>query len=133
MNHARVSVARRPDRRAGWRSRTDPAPAIRIKRWDALRDGPLTEAGLRKNLDAMGFETTSRTYSPGPIAAVHTDGRLRIQAVLSGEVRVTIDGESAILTAGDAIYIPGGGIRCVEVLGSPAAYCLEGAYRTDAG
>ncbi len=93
----------------------------------------MTEAGLRKNLDAMGFETTSRTYSPGLIAAVHTDGRPGIQAVLSGEVRVTIDGESAILTAGDAIYIPGRGIRCVEVVGPPAAYCLEGAYRTDAG
>jgi mannose-6-phosphate isomerase-like protein (cupin superfamily) len=133
MNHAPVFVARRPDRRAGWRSRIDPASTIQIERWDAVRNGLLTEAGLRRNLDAMGFETTSRLYSPGPIAAVHTDCRLRIQAVLSGEVRVTIDGESVTLTPGDAIFIPAGAIRCVEVVGSPAAYCLEGAYRLDAG
>jgi quercetin dioxygenase-like cupin family protein len=133
MNHTTVFVARRPDRRAGWRSRIDPVPSIRLERWDALRDGPLTEAGLRRNLHAMGFETTSRMYSPGPIAAVHTDWRLRIQAVLSGEAKVTIDGESVVLAAGDAIYIPGGAVRCVEVVGSADAYCLEGAYRTDAG
>ncbi len=111
----------------------DPGPAIRIERWDPRRDGPLTEAGLRAHLQSLGFDAVSRVYSPGPIVAVHTDSRLRIQAVLSGEVRVTIDGESAVLTAGDAVFIPGGAIRCVEAIGSPAAYCLEGVYRSDVG
>lgn len=133
MNSAAVSVAKRPDRRAAWRSTADAPSSIRVERWDARRDGPLTEAGLRQSLLARGYETAARTYASGPIASVHTDGRPRVQAILSGEVRVTFDGQSALLSAGDAIYISGGGIRCIEVVGSPAARSLEGACRADAG
>lgn len=122
-------ATRRPDRRAGWKATMEHGTAIRIERWDPGRDGPLTEAALRAHLEALGFDVAVRLYSPGPIVAVHTDARLRIQAVLSGEVRVTIDGDSAVLTAGDAVFIPGGAIRCIEALGSPAAHCLEGAFR----
>lgn len=126
-------AARRPDRRAGWKAGTHAPSAIRFEHWDARRDGPLTEDALRAHLQALGFEAVPRTYSSGPIVAVHTDSRPRIQAVVSGELRVTIDGESAVLAPGDAAYIPAGAIRCIEVLGSPAARCLEGAHRTAAG
>ena len=133
MINAAVFATRRPDRRAGWRRKMESGPTIRVERWDPRRDGPLTEAGLRAHLQSLGFDAVLRVYSPGPIVAVHTDSRLRIQAVLSGEVRVTIDGEAVTLTAGEAVFIPGGAIRCIEALGSPAAHCLEGVFHTNVG
>ena len=45
-----------------------------------------------------------------------------------GIVKVTLDGESAILTAGDIVYVPRGAARRVEVVGSATAHCLDALY-----
>ena len=44
-------------------------------------------------------------------------------------VRITLDDESAILTAGDMVYIPRGSVRQVEVVGSETAHCLDAHAR----
>jgi quercetin dioxygenase-like cupin family protein len=57
------------------------------------------------------------------------DGAERIEAVVSGLVKVTIDGESAILTAGDVVFVPRGAARRVEVVGTSPASSLQAVYR----
>jgi quercetin dioxygenase-like cupin family protein len=42
---------------------------------------------------------------------------------------VTIDGESAILTAGDLVFLPRGAVRRLEVVGPSPVLCLEGIAR----
>jgi mannose-6-phosphate isomerase-like protein (cupin superfamily) len=103
---------------------------LRIERWDVRRDGALTESALQQKLVGLGFDVAPRTYHAGGNPFTHTDARERIQGVAAGFVRVTLDGESAILSAGDILFVPRGAGRRVEVVGTSAAYCLEGVYRS---
>jgi quercetin dioxygenase-like cupin family protein len=104
---------------------------MRIERWDVRRDGPLTQAALEHKVRALGYQPSSRTYPAGAIVAPQIDGRERIDAVVSGLIKVTIEGESAILTAGDLVFVPHGAARRLEVVGASAAYCLEAVFRTE--
>jgi quercetin dioxygenase-like cupin family protein len=101
---------------------------MRIDRWDVRRDGALSEAALDKKIQSQGYEGGLRIYPAGAMVSAQTDGRERIQGVVRGLIKVTIDGESAILTAGDVVFVPRGAVRRVEVIGSAAAHCLEAIY-----
>jgi hypothetical protein len=105
---------------------------MRIERWDVRRDGPLSQAALEHKLLALGYEPMLRTYPAGATAAGQTHTRERIEAVVSGLIKVTIDGESAILTAGDIVFVPRGAARRLEVIGTSAAYCLEAVFHASA-
>lgn len=100
---------------------------MRIERWDPRRDGPLSETALRQKLEARGYQVSTCSWPSGAIVAGHAQPRERIDAVISGLLKVTIDGESAILTAGDMVFVPHGAIRRVEVVGPAPVHCLEGA------
>jgi len=98
---------------------------IRIERWDVRRDGPLSQTALEQKVRALGYEPTLRTYPAGAIAAAQAGATESVEAVVSGLVKITLDGESAILTAGDIIFVPRGCARRLEVVGTSPAYCLE--------
>jgi quercetin dioxygenase-like cupin family protein len=102
---------------------------MRIERWDARRDGPLSQTALQQKLEARGYEVSARSYPGGTVAAGQAEPWERIQAVVTGLVKVTIDGESAILTAGDLVFVPRGAVLRLEVVGSSPALCLEGGAR----
>jgi quercetin dioxygenase-like cupin family protein len=131
MNIATVSAPRTWILGGAGRLRTGMMLLMRIERWDVRRDGPLSQAALEHKLQALGYEPMLRTYPAGTIAAAQTDTRERIEAVVSGLIKVTIDGESAILTAGDIVFIPRGAARRLEVVGSSPAYCLESIFRAE--
>jgi quercetin dioxygenase-like cupin family protein len=103
---------------------------MRIERWDARRDGPLNDVALRQKLEARGFSVSGRTFPGGAVAAAQADSRDRVQAVVSGLLKVTIDGESAILTAGDMVFVPRGAIRRVEVVGLAPVRFFEAIERS---
>jgi cupin domain len=105
---------------------------MRIERWDIRRDGALTDAALLHKLQALGFEPIRRAYPTGAMAAAKIDNRACVEAVISGLVKVTIDEEPAILTAGDIVFIPPGASRRLEVVGTSSAYCFEAASRDEA-
>jgi Cupin domain len=98
---------------------------MRIERWDVRRDGPLSEGALDQKLRALGYHTVSRTYPADAISATQADMTERAEAVVSGLIKVTLDGESAILTAGDIVFVPPGASRRLEVIGGSPAYCFE--------
>ena len=104
---------------------------MRIERWDVRRDGPLNQAALEHKIRALGYDPVLRTYPAGAIAAAQTDTRERIDAVVAGLIKVTIDAESAILTAGDLVFVPRGAARRLEVVGTSPAHCLEATFRTE--
>jgi quercetin dioxygenase-like cupin family protein len=105
---------------------------MRIDRWDVRRDGPLSEVTLQQKIQSLGYDVMPRAYPAGSIAAAQSDARERIFAVVRGLIKVTIDGESAILAAGDVVFVPRGSVRRVEVVGTFSAHCLEAVYRTGA-
>jgi glyoxylate utilization-related uncharacterized protein len=103
---------------------------MRIDRWDVRRDGPLTEAALEHKLRARGYDPEVRMYPAGAIVAPPPDALERVEAVVSGLIKVTIEGESAILTAGDLVFVPHGAARRLEVVGAAPVHCLEGVFRS---
>ena len=101
---------------------------MRIDRWDPRRDGPVTEAALRQQVESCGYQVSTYAWPAGTVVAAQTQARERVDAVVAGIVKVTLDGESAILTAGDIVYVPRGAVRRVEVVGSATAHCLDALY-----
>jgi quercetin dioxygenase-like cupin family protein len=101
---------------------------MRIERWDSRREGPVTESALRQKVQSGGYEVSSLAWPPGTILPAETQYRERIDAVVTGIVKITLDGESAILTAGDMVFVPRGAIRRVEVVGPTPVRCLDAVY-----
>jgi glyoxylate utilization-related uncharacterized protein len=130
MTFSAAAFARRKDMEALARSRTGMMMLMRLERWDVRRDGPLSEPALRQKIEALGYTAASRPYDVDSVAAARGDESERIEAVVSGLIKVTIDGETAILTAGDIVFVPGGAVWRVEVVGSTPASSLQAVYRT---
>jgi quercetin dioxygenase-like cupin family protein len=105
---------------------------MRIDRWDPRRDGPVTEASVRQKLEAYGYQVSMLTWAGGTIVPGQAQDRERVDAVVTGIVKITLDGESAILTAGDIVYVPRGAVRRVEVVGSATAHCIDAVYANQA-
>lgn len=102
---------------------------MRIDRWDPRRDGPVSEAALRQKVEACGYEVSTFAWPAGTVVAAQPQDRERVDAVVAGILKITLDGESAILTAGDMVYVPRGAVRRVEVVGAFTAHCLDAVYR----
>jgi quercetin dioxygenase-like cupin family protein len=98
---------------------------LRIDRWDPQREGPFTEAALRRKVQSSGYEVCTQAWPAGTVVPPQTQYYDRVDAVLAGIVRITLDDESAILTAGDMVYVPRGAVRQVEVVGWETAHCLD--------
>ena len=101
---------------------------MRIERWDPRREGPVTESALRHKVESIGYEVSRYAWPAGTVVPSQTHDKERVGAVVTGIVRITLDGESAILTAGDIVYVPRGAVRRVEVVGSFPAHCLDAVY-----
>jgi quercetin dioxygenase-like cupin family protein len=98
---------------------------LRIERWDPSADGPLTEAALRRKCEFNDCSVVRRTYQSGAVQPNETVSTDRVEAVISGLLRITIDGATAILAAGDAVFVPRGSMRRIEVVGAMPVVSLE--------
>jgi mannose-6-phosphate isomerase-like protein (cupin superfamily) len=114
----------------GTRVRSGMVLLMRIERWDVRRDGVLTEAALSDKLRTLGYDPLPRPLASGAIASARIHRRDRLEAVLAGLLKVTVDGESAILTAGDIVLIPAGTDRRLEAVGTSPVQCLEAVLRS---
>ena len=133
MTTSATPEARLAVRKAGDGVRSGMTLLMRIQRWDAHRDGTLTEGALQRKLKALGYDPLPRPNPAGAIASARVHRRDRLEAVLAGLLKVTIDGESAILTAGDIVFIPAGAARRVETVGTSPVHCLEAVLRPARG
>lgn len=98
---------------------------MRIDRWDTRRDGPLSEEALRQKLEGHGYQVSMHVWAPGTILPAQIQEDDIAQGVISGIVKLTLDGETAILTNGDVAYMPQGAVRRLEVVGSAPVCCFE--------
>ena len=89
----------------------------------------MTEAALRHKVESCGYQISTFAWPAGTVVSAQTQDRERVDAVVAGMLKITLDGESAILTAGDMVYVPRGAVRRVEVVGSSTAHCLDAVYR----
>ncbi len=102
-----------------------------LERWDEERDGPPTEEALRTRLEALGYRASRYVYPPGTFFAEHTHPVDKIDAVVSGRFRMTVEGTEVILEAGDCLAVPRGTSHSAEVVGDTSVVSLD-AIRIEA-
>jgi quercetin dioxygenase-like cupin family protein len=96
-----------------------------VDRWDPERDGPLSERALRRKLEGRGYGVARYVYPPGTRFPDHTHDVDKIDAVVAGRFRLTLEGEVVVLEAGDAIEVPRGAVHSAEVVGEDPVVSLD--------
>lgn len=99
--------------------------SVTVEPWDEKRDGPLSEAALRKKLEARGYRVSRYVYPPGTVFPDHTHGIDKIDAVVSGRFRMTLGRDAAVLEAGDCLAVPRGAVHSAEVVGDESVVSLD--------
>ena len=100
-----------------------------IHRWDAERDGPVTEAALRSRLEARGYVVSRYTYPPSTTFPDHTHEVDKVDAVLSGAFQIVLEGEEVVLRAGDAVEVPRGAVHRAAAVGDEPVVSLDAVRR----
>lgn len=96
-----------------------------VERWNEERDGPPTEAALRRALEERGYRVSRYVYPPGTVFPDHTHDVDKIDAVVSGRFRLTMEGEEVVLEAGDRLAVPKGTTHRAEVVGDEPVVSLD--------
>jgi quercetin dioxygenase-like cupin family protein len=96
-----------------------------VRHWNAVADGPLTEAALRAKLEALGYRVARYVYEPGTEFPDHVHGVDKIDAVVSGRFRLVVAGHLHTLGPGDWIEIGRGVRHAAKVMGEAAVVSLD--------
>jgi len=99
---------------------------MKLDRWNPDDDETLSESTLREKLQKLGYRVSRYVYPPGTAFPTHSHDVDKVDAVLSGEFRITMDGESVVLGAGDSVQVPRGAEHSAEVIGDRAVVSLDG-------
>src|SRR5262245_37628855 len=99
---------------------------MKIEHWNQSVDGPFSEGALRRKLERSGYEISRYIYPPGTSFADHAHGIDKMDAVVSGQFRMIVEGRELLLEAGDALAIPRGTVHSAEVVGDEVVVSLDG-------
>jgi quercetin dioxygenase-like cupin family protein len=98
---------------------------VDVERWDEDEDGPVEERPLREELEDRGYEVSRYVYPPGTRFPEHTHDVDKIDAVVSGRLRVALEGEEVVLGPGDRVAVPAGTPHTAEVAGDEPVVSLD--------
>jgi mannose-6-phosphate isomerase-like protein (cupin superfamily) len=98
---------------------------MQIEHWDEDRDGVLNEVNMRAKLEARGYRVSRYVYRPGTFFPEHEHGVDKIDGVLAGRFRMTMQGREAVLQAGDCLAVPRGMLHSAEVVGDVPVISLD--------
>ena len=98
---------------------------MELEHWNEEKEGPLSEAAIRRKLEERGYTVSRYFYPPGTYFAPHTHDVDKINAVLSGRFKLEMGGNSVILETGDALAVPKGAIHSAEVVGNESVVSLD--------
>jgi mannose-6-phosphate isomerase-like protein (cupin superfamily) len=104
---------------------------LQVNRWNQRDDGSLTATALQQKLTALGYEPLPGATPTDVVVSARLHRRGRADAVLAGLLKVTLDGEAVVLTAGDIVFVPGGAARRIEPVGNAPVRCIEAVFRAD--
>ncbi len=97
---------------------------VRVEHWQK-EWGPLSEAAMRRRLEAEGYSVSRYAYSPGTCFPEHTHGVDKKDTVLRGRLKIGVEGEEFVLGPGDMIEIPAGTVHTAEVVGDESVVSLD--------
>ncbi|MEC4986187.1 MAG: cupin domain-containing protein [Oscillatoria sp. PMC 1068.18] len=99
---------------------------MQVEHWNEQQDGSFSESALRKKLEQRGYRVSRYVYSPGMCFPDHTHPLAKIDAVVSGRFRMTMQGKTVILEAGDCLKVSCGEVHSAEVVGNQPVVSLDG-------
>ena len=98
---------------------------MHVEKWDEAKWGALTEANMRKTLEAEGYSVAKYTYPPGTFFPDHTHSFDKKDTVLRGRFRIRMLGEEVVLEPGDMITVPANTVHSAEVVGDEPVVSLD--------
>jgi quercetin dioxygenase-like cupin family protein len=98
---------------------------MQIEHWQIERDGALSETNMRRKLEDRGYRATKYVYPPGTYFPEHDHGVDKIDGVLSGRFRMSMNGASLVLEAGDLLVVPKHVFHTAEVVGDEPVVSLD--------
>jgi mannose-6-phosphate isomerase-like protein (cupin superfamily) len=98
---------------------------VQIEHWDERRDGILNEPNMRAKLEARGYRVSRYVYPPGTFFPEHEHAVDKIDGVLAGRFRMTLQGREVVLEPGDCLAVPRGSLHSAEVVGGAPVISLD--------
>lgn len=98
---------------------------LKVERWNPQLEGSLTLDGMQHKLAIAGYRGQTKQFLPGETIRDRRTALDIVNAVVEGELKITLDGESRMLRAGDCAFIPRGQVTSVEVLSKTRVVCIE--------
>ena len=83
------------------------------------------EKRLREQLSARGYHVSRYIYPPGTRFPDHTHTFAKIEVVLGGQFRMTMEGKTVVLEPGQAIHVPEDIVHSAEVVGTQPVVSLD--------
>jgi quercetin dioxygenase-like cupin family protein len=97
---------------------------LKLSRWDPSW-GPMSDRAMSERLQEGGYSISKYHYPPGTHFPLHTHAEDKVDSVLEGKLKISWDGGSAVLEAGDMIEIPAGTRHSAEVVGTVTVISLD--------
>ncbi len=104
-----------------------PLNKMRLERWDLPSDGPLNEQSMMQKLLVWGYDTNRELLAPGTVVASQLLGDELVLAILTGELKIDIEGHGMTVKPGDCAFIPAGVEVGMEVVGAKPVMKLTAA------
>lgn len=98
---------------------------MQVEAWNPQQDGPLSEAALRRKLEALGYRVQRYVYPPGTVFPSHQHAVDKIDAVVAGEFALHMHGRQVILRPGEWVRIPRGVEHSAAVIGDEPVISLD--------
>jgi diguanylate cyclase (GGDEF)-like protein len=95
-----------------------PLNKLRLERWDLPSDGPLNEQAMMQKLLVWGYDTTKQLLAPGSVVEPQILREELVLAILTGELKIDIEGHGMTVKSGDCAFIPVGVEVGMEVMGT---------------
>lgn len=104
-----------------------PLSKLRVERWDTPNDGPLNEQSLLQKLLVWGYDTNKQLMRPGAAVEPQILSEEMVLAILTGELKVEVEGHAMAIKPGDCVLIPQGVELALEVVGDKPVMKLTAA------
>jgi diguanylate cyclase (GGDEF)-like protein len=99
---------------------------MRLERWNPKVDGVLSEGALIQKLMVWGYDATRIAYPARESLPDERKNVDTIKAVVSGQLQLTVEGQSLVLKAGDCLFIPAGTTCSAEVVSEGPVMAFNG-------
>eukprot|EP00850_Spirogloea_muscicola_P022039 SM000273S10249 [mRNA] locus=s273:86762:87388:- [translate_table: standard] len=91
---------------------------MRVERWDAARDGPLSERAMADKLAREGYRATRYAFAPGTAFDYHSHAVDKKDSIAAGRFLFRMAGDEVELRAGDMLEVPRDVEHYAEVVGN---------------